>query len=102
MALMYSLFTLAMNAPLQPLCVPLQWPLVNAVTMAALPCLVAVCCLSHFVLFRDVMVVLVLLTFFRANASGETRYILHLILMSKVRLENKFCEKLGALPHTVC
>ena len=45
------------------------------------------------------MVILVLLTFFRAIAAGETRYIFHLILMSKVRLENKFCEKSGALPR---
>ena len=30
-ALRYSLFTLATNALLQPLCVPLQCPLVNAV-----------------------------------------------------------------------
>ena len=47
------------------------------------------------------MVILVLLTFFRAIAAGETRYIFHLILMSKVRLENKFCEKSGALPRTL-
>ena len=46
------------------------------------------------------MVILVLLTFFRAIAAGETRYIFHLILMSKVRLENKFCEKSGASPGT--
>ena len=47
------------------------------------------------------MVILVLLTFFRAIAAGETRYIFHLILMSKVRLENKFCEKSGALPRNI-
>ena len=46
------------------------------------------------------MVILVLSTFFRAVAVGETRYIFHLILMSKVRLGNKFCEKSGALPRT--
>ena len=46
------------------------------------------------------MVILVLLTFFRAIAAGETRYIFHLILMSKVRLENKFCEKSDASPRT--
>ena len=47
------------------------------------------------------MVILVLLTFFRAIAAGETRYTFHLILMSKVGLENKFCEKSGALPRTI-
>ena len=45
------------------------------------------------------MVILVLLTFFRAIAAGKARYIFHSILMSKVRLENNFCEKSGALPR---
>ena len=59
------------------------------------------CLLSvHICSFCDVTMILVLLAFFRATAAGETRYIFHLILMSKVRLENKFCEKSGALPRT--
>ena len=47
------------------------------------------------------VVILVLLTFFKAIAEGETRYIFHSTLVSKVRLENTFCEKSGALPRTV-
>ena len=47
-----------------------------------------------------ILVLLVLVLVFRAIAAGETHFIFHLILMSKVRLEYKFCEKSGALPRT--
>ena len=56
---------------------PLQWRLHHARLLFVV--------FSHYVLFRDVMVSLVLLTFFGAIAARETHYIFHLILMSKVR-----------------
>ena len=72
----------------------------EAVTMAALPCLIVVCCLFTFCSFSRCDGDLGIVNVFSSYCGEGTRYIFHLILMSKVRLENKFCEKSGALPRT--